>query len=94
MKKICLGVLLIRRASRGLDGKMEHMVELLNKVPEVTHMREDQDTTMKDARELCIGLSEHECGEPGGLSKLDMSMIMGLSRLYSPEVPRAEDYDM
>ena len=78
MKKICLGVLLIRRASRGLDGKMEHMVELLNKVPEVTHMREDQDATMKDARELCIGLSEHECGE------LNIKSWDG-----GPEVPRA-----
>ena len=37
MTKICLDVLRIRRDLRGLDGEMEHMVELLNKIPEVSN---------------------------------------------------------
>ena len=35
-------VLLIGQALCGLDGRKEHMLALLNKVPEVAHMEEEQ----------------------------------------------------
>jgi len=72
-------MLLIKQALNGLDGKMEEMVELLGKVPEVAHMRKDLNDTMEDARELAIGLLEHENGKFEGLGKLDT--IEGLDEL-------------
>ncbi len=53
-------MLLITQAWSGLDGKMEHMFERLNKVPEVAHTKKDLDAIMEDACELCNGLLEYE----------------------------------
>ena len=53
-------MLLITQAWSGLDGKMEHMFERLNKVPEVAHTKKDLDAIVEDACELCNGLLEYE----------------------------------
>jgi len=79
LKRIRLDVLLIKQALSGLDGKMEEMVELLGKIPEVAHMRKDLNETMEDARELAIALLDHENGPFPGLDALDT--IEGLDKL-------------
>jgi len=79
LKKIRLDVLLIKQALAGLDKDVEGMVELLGKVPEVAHMRKDLNDTMEDARELAIGLLDHETGPFPGLEGLDT--IEGLDEL-------------
>jgi hypothetical protein len=79
LKKIRLDMLLIKQALCGLDGNMEEMVELLGKIPQVAPMRKDLNDTMEDARELVIGLLEHETGRFGGLDNLDS--IEGLDEL-------------
>jgi len=79
LKRVRLDMLLIKQALNGLDGKMEEMVDMLGKVPEVAHMRKDLNDTMEDARELAIGLLEHENGKFEGLGKLDT--IEGLDEL-------------
>jgi hypothetical protein len=71
LKVIRLDMLLIKQALNGLDGDMQGMVELLGKIPEVAHMRKDLNDTMEDARELAIGLLEHENGKFTGLDNLD-----------------------
>ena len=55
MTKIRLDALLIKQALCGLDERMEHMFEPLNKVPEVAHKKEDLDAIMEDACELRNG---------------------------------------
>jgi len=79
LKTIRLDMLLIKQALNGLDGDMPGMVELLGKIPEVAHMRKDLNDTMEDARELAIGLLEHENGKFTGLDKLDT--VEGLDEL-------------
>jgi hypothetical protein len=79
LKRVRLDVLLIKDALNGLDGKMEEMVELLRKIPEVAHMRKDLNDTMEDARELAIGLLDHEYGKYKGLDSLDT--VEGLDEL-------------
>jgi len=79
LTKVRLDVLLIKQALNGLDGKMEEMVELLAKVPEVAHMRKDLNDTMEDARELAIALLDHETGPFPGLDNLDT--VEGLDEL-------------
>jgi hypothetical protein len=82
LQKVRLDVLLIKKALSGIAGKtedMEKMVELLGKIPEVAHMRKDLNETMEDARELAIGLLDHETGPFGGLGNLDT--IEGLDEL-------------
>jgi hypothetical protein len=76
---IRLDMLLIKQALNGLDGDMEGMVEKLSKVPEVTAMRKDLKDTMEDARELAMGLLEHENGPFKGLDNLDT--VEGLDEL-------------
>jgi len=77
--RVRLDVLLIKQALNGLDGKMEEMVELLGKIPEVAPMRKDLNDTMEDARELAIALLDHETGKFGGLDNLDT--VEGLDEL-------------
>jgi hypothetical protein len=77
--RVRLDVLLIKQALNGLDNKMEEMVELLGKIPEVAPMRKDLNETIEDARELAIGLLDHETGPFGGLGNLDT--IEGLDEL-------------
>ncbi len=72
-------MLLITQAWSGLDGKMEHMFERLNKVPEVAHTKEDLEAIMEDAGELCTGLSEYQHGKLSGLDAL--SLVGGLDEL-------------
>jgi len=79
LKMIRLDVLLIKQALSGLDNGMGDMVELLGKVPEVAHMRKDLTDTMEDARELAIGLLDHENGPFPGLDLLDT--VEGLDEL-------------
>jgi hypothetical protein len=82
LQKVRLDVLLIKKALSGIAGKtedMEKMVELLGKIPEVAHMRKDLNETMEDARELAIGLLDHETGPFGGLGNLDT--VEGLDEL-------------
>jgi len=79
LKKVRLDVLLIKQALAGLDKNVEEMVELLAKVPEVALMRKDLNDTMEDARELAIGLLDHETGPFPGLDGLDT--IEGLDEL-------------
>jgi hypothetical protein len=79
LKRIRLDMVLIQRALCGLDGKMEDMVELLGKVPEVAHMRKDLDDTMEDARKLAIGLLAHEYDKFLGLDNL--ATVEGLDEL-------------
>jgi len=79
MKKIRLDVLLIKKALCGIDGKMEEMVELINKVPEVEHMKKDLDATLVDAHELAMALLDHENGKFNGLDNLDT--VEGLDEL-------------
>jgi hypothetical protein len=79
LTKVRLDVLLIKQALNGLDGKMEEMVELLGKIPEVAHMRKDLNDTMEDARELAIALLDHETGPFPGLDNLDT--VEGLDEL-------------
>jgi hypothetical protein len=71
LAKVRLDVLLIKQALCGLDGRMDLMVELLMKVPEVKHIKADLDSTLEDARELAIGLLDHESGKFKGLNNLD-----------------------
>jgi len=78
-KKIRLDVLLIKQAMCGLDGKMEVIIELLNKVKAVSDMRKDLDSTLVDAQELTIALLEHEFGKFEGLKCLDT--VEGLDQL-------------
>jgi len=79
LKLIRLDMLLIKQALCGLDDKMEEMLELLHKIPEVEHMRKDLNETMADARELAIGLLKHEYGKFEGLTSLDT--VEGLDHL-------------
>jgi hypothetical protein len=79
LKRIRLDMLLVKQALVGIDGKMEEMVEMLNSVEEVVHMRKDLHETMEDARKLSIGLLEHEYGRFPGLDKL--STVEGLDEL-------------
>jgi len=79
LQKVRLDVLLIKKALCGLDGRMDLMIETLNKVPEVRHMKADLDKTLEDARELAIGLLDHEYGRFQGLNNLDA--IEGLDEL-------------
>ena len=90
-------MLLITQAWSGLDGKMEHMFERLNKVPEVAHTKEDLEAIMEDACELCTGLSEYEYGKLSGLDTLDLvegldeldgfdEAVEGQSKVWSPRV--------
>jgi hypothetical protein len=79
LSKIRLDVLLIKQALNGLNNGMEHMLELLSKVPEVAEMKKDLDLTMEDARELAIHLLEHDTGRFKGLDALDS--IEGLKEL-------------
>jgi len=79
LKRIRLDMLLIKQALVGLDGQMEEMVDMLGKVPEVAHMRKDLNDTMEDARELAIGLLEHETGKFPGFDNLDT--VEGLDEL-------------
>jgi hypothetical protein len=79
LKRIRLDMLLIKKALCGLDGKMEEMVELLAKVPEVEHMRKDLKATMEDAQELAIALLGHEHGPFKGLEGIDT--VEGLDEL-------------
>jgi hypothetical protein len=79
LKRIRLDMLLIKQALCGLDGKMEEMVNLLAKVPEVKHMREDLGATMTDAKTLAIKLLMHETGPFKGLEDIDT--VEGLDEL-------------
>jgi hypothetical protein len=79
LKNVRLDMLLIKKALCGLDGKMEEMVELLGKVPEVVHMRKDLTDTMEDARKLAIGILAHEYGRFQGLD--DIATVEGLDEL-------------
>jgi hypothetical protein len=79
LKKIRLDVLLIKDAMCGIDGHMEKIIELLNKVPEVAHMKKDLDQTLKDARNLTFGLLFHCYGKFDGLKEL--STVDGLDKL-------------
>jgi hypothetical protein len=79
LKRVRLDMLLIKQALCGLDGKMEDMVELLGKVPEVADMRKDLADTMEDARKLAIGLLEHDYGKFLGLENIDT--VEGLDQL-------------
>jgi len=80
LKQIRLDVLLIKQALSGLDGDMAKMIALLNKVPEVAHMKKDLDSTLENAQELSIGLLEHEIGKFHGLENQDL-MVEGLDEL-------------
>jgi hypothetical protein len=79
LHKVRLDVLLIKQALCGLDGRMDLMIELLMKVPEVKHMKTDLDRTLEDARELAIGLLDHGNGKFKGLNNLDS--IEGIDEL-------------
>jgi hypothetical protein len=79
LKRIRLDMLLIKQALCGLDNKMEEMVDLLAKVPEVKHMREDLGATMEEARVLAGKLLTHETGPFNGLEGLDS--VEGLDEL-------------
>jgi hypothetical protein len=79
LKLIRLDMLLIKQALCGRDDKMEEMLELLAKIPEVKHMKVDLDDTMAGARNLAIGLLKHEYGQFEGLVKLDT--VEGLDKL-------------
>jgi hypothetical protein len=79
LHKVRLDVLLIKKALCGLDGRMDLIIEILNKVPEVAHMKADLDKTLEDARELAIGLLDHEYGRFTGLNNLDS--IEGIDEL-------------
>jgi hypothetical protein len=71
LQKVRLDVLLIKQALCGLDGRMDLILELLMKVPEVKHMKADLDKTLEDARELAIGLLDHGNGKFRGLENLE-----------------------
>jgi hypothetical protein len=79
LKKIRLDVLLIKQALCGLDGEMDKITELLNKVPEVAAMQKDLNDTLGDAHELAIALFDHKNGKFEGLSQLDT--VFGLDEL-------------
>jgi hypothetical protein len=79
LKLIRLDMLLIKQALCGRDDKMEEMLELLAKIPEVKHMKVDLDDTMAGARNLAIGLLKHEYGQFEGLVKLET--VEGLDKL-------------
>jgi hypothetical protein len=83
IRKLRLDVLLIRQALNGLDGKMEDLVDLMNKVPEVAHMKKDLHDTLEDARELIQALMEHNSGKFKGLE--DVGTVMGIDVLDSYE---------
>jgi hypothetical protein len=69
--KVKLDILLIKKALCGLDGEMHKICELLNRVPEVAHIKQDLSQTLEDAHELTMELLRHETGEFLGLDKLD-----------------------
>jgi len=79
LKKIRLDVMLIKQALCGLDGEMDKITDLLNKVPEVAAMQKDLNDTLGDAHELAIALFDHKNGKFEGLSKLDT--VFGLDEL-------------
>jgi len=79
LSKVRLDILLIKKALCGLDGQMEKITALLNRVPEVAHIKKDLADTLQDAHELTMALLEHEKGEFLGLDKLDT--VDGLDEL-------------
>jgi len=79
LSKVRLDILLIKKALVGLDGNMEKITGLINRVPEVAHIKKDLELTLQDAHELTMALLEHEKGEFLGLDKLDD--VAGLDEL-------------
>jgi hypothetical protein len=79
LKKIRLDVMQIKQALCGLDGDGGKMIDLLNKVPEVAHMKADLNRTIEDGRELAMCLLVHGNGPFTGLEKLDT--VEGLDEL-------------
>jgi len=79
LKKVRLDVMIIKEAMCGLDGEMHKIIELLQKVPEVDHMRKDLDATLEDSRKLAVALLDHGNGKFMGLEKL--STVQGLDEL-------------
>jgi hypothetical protein len=79
LKKIRLDVLIIEKALCGLDGKMERIVELFNKVPAGPKLKKDLNDTMEGARKLTKALLEHEHGPFEGLKLIDT--VEGINEL-------------
>jgi len=79
LKKIRLDVVLIKMALCGLDGEMEKITDLLNKVPEVAAMQKDLNDTLANAHSLSVKLLDHKTGPFEGLTSLDT--VFGLDEL-------------
>jgi hypothetical protein len=79
LRKVRLDVLIIKDAMCGLDGEMEKIIHLLNKVPEVALMKKDLDETLQNAHQLAIELLDHGSGKFTGLKNL--TTVEGLDEL-------------